>query len=267
MNPYLEQPAIWQDFHQRLVTHIGETLSSQVRPEFFVKLEEFVFIHEPPAEERGKLLGRPDVSVLADAGNRSVAVAEPRSDRLAAIIAQLPDVDIEKHAYVELRDRQSRDLVTMIEVLSPSNKQYGPDRETYVAKRSVLMHSRTSLVEIDLLRHGPRFPLNGVGECDYRVMVSRPEMRPDVLAWPIQHSDRLPQIPIPLRGEFPDAQLDLQALLDEVYDAAGYEDYLYSTPPDPPLTDEQYDWAQQFVPPTPGETGRQFSETDTGSTD
>ena len=254
MNPYLEQPAVWQDFHNALVLHIREALMPQVRPQFIVKLEEFVFIHEPPAEERGKLVGRPDVSILSDAGSRAVAVAEPRSENLAAIIAQLPDVEIEKHSYIEIRDRQNRDLITLIEVLSPSNKQYGPDRETYSSKRSVLMHSPTSLVEIDLLRHGPRFPLKGIDESDYRVMVSRRAMRPDVLAWAIQLSDRLPQIPIPLRGDFPDAQLDLQTLLDEVYDAAGYADYLYATPPDPPLTDEQNTWAQQFVPSASTET-------------
>ena len=71
---------------------------------------------------------------------------------------------------------------------------------------------------------------------------------PDVLAWAITLRDALPVIPIPLKGDVPDASLDLQALLHEVYDAAGYEDYLYSTPPEPPLSAEHAEWAQQFVP-------------------
>ena len=247
MNPYLEQPAAWQDFHQAFITHIREALAAQIRPGFFVKIEESVFIHEPDANERGKMFARPDVSVFERDGG-GVAVAEPRTNSLAARIAQLPDVEIEKHSYVEIRDRHSRGLVTLIEVLSPSNKRYGPDREQYMQKRGILMYSPVSIVEIDLLRGGPHLPLTGIPDCDYRVMVSRRSMRPDVLAWAINLRDVLPVIPIPLKGDVPDASLDLQALLHKVYDAAGYEDYIYSTSPEPPLTIEQFEWTKQFAP-------------------
>ncbi len=248
MNPYLEQSDHWQDFHQAFITHIREALAGQIRPGFFVKIEQYVFIHEPSDDERRRMLGRPDVSLFARPGGGGVAVAEPRTNSISAQIAQVSDVEIEKHSYVEIRDRISRGLVTLIELLSPSNKRYGPDREQYLAKRNVLMVSPVSIVEIDLLRGGPRFSLKGITESDYRVMVSRPSMRPDVLAWTINLRDQLPAIPIPLKGDVPDASLDLQALLHEVYDAAGYEDYLYSTPPEPPLSAEQAEWAKQFVP-------------------
>ena len=247
MNPYLEQPAAWQDFHQAFITHMRDALAAQIRPEFFVKIEESVFIHEPDADERGKMFARPDVSVFERDGG-GVAVAEPRTNSLAPRIAQLPDVEIERHSYVEIRDRHSRGLVTLIEVLSPSNKRYGPDREQYMQKRGILMHSPVSIIEIDLLRGGPHLPLTGIPDCDYRVMVSRRSMRPDVLAWAINLRDELPVIPIPLKGDVPDASLDLQALLHKVYDAAGYEDYIYATSPEPPLTSEQYEWTQQFAP-------------------
>ena len=247
MNPYLEQPAAWQDFHQRLITYISDALAAQIRPGFFVKIEESVFIHEPDAMERGKMFARPDVSVFESDGG-SVAVAEPRTNSLAARIAQLPDVEIEQHSYVEIRDRHSRGLVTLIEVLSPSNKRYGPDREQYMQKRGILTYSPVSIVEIDLLRGGPHLPLTGIPDCDYRVMVSRRSMRPDVLAWAINLHDVLPVIPIPLKGDVSDATLDLQALLHKVYDAAGYEDNIYSTSPEPPLTSEQSEWAKQFAP-------------------
>ena len=248
MNPYLEQPGIWPDFHQALVTYIRDALSGQVRPQFFVKIEECVFIHEPSGDERRKLLGRPDLSVFEGPGTGGVTVAEPPGNSVAALVASLPDVEFEKHSFLEIRDRANRDLVTMIEVLSPSNKHHGPDREQYLMKRRALLCSPVSVVEIDLLRDGPRLPLTGVPGCDYSLMVSRPEMRPDVLAWAVKLRDPLPTIPIPLRGSAPDASLNLQALLHEVYDAAGYEDYLYQTPPEPPLTDADAEWARQFVP-------------------
>ncbi|MCE3017616.1 MAG: DUF4058 family protein [Pirellula sp.] len=47
-------------------------------------------------------------------------------------MATLSDIDIEWHPVIEIRDRHDRLLVTMIEVLSPSNKRYGPDREQYL---------------------------------------------------------------------------------------------------------------------------------------
>lgn len=248
MNPYLEQPAAWQDFHQRLITYISDALAAQIRPGFFVKIEESVFIHEPSDEERRKMLGRPDVSVFDSDSVGVVAVAEPRTLSHSALIAKIPDIEVERHSYIEIRDRQGRDLVTMIEVLSPLQKCRGPDRVQYLQKRTLVMSSPVSIVEIDLLRGGPHLPLTGIPDCDYRVMVSRRSMRPDVLAWAINLRDVLPVIPIPLKGDVPDASLDLQALLHKVYDAAGYEDYIYSTSPEPPLTSEQYEWTQQFVP-------------------
>ena len=78
MNPYLEQPAVWQDFHQAFVTHIREALSGQVRPQFYVKIEESVFIHEPSGDERRKLLGRPDVAVFENPGRGGRSFREQR---------------------------------------------------------------------------------------------------------------------------------------------------------------------------------------------
>ena len=247
MNPYLEQHAVWQDFHQRMITHISEALTGQVRPQFSVKIEESVFIHEPSSEERRRRLARPDVAVFKNPRRGTIAVAEAPTTSVAALIASLPDIELEKHSFIEIRDRHSRDLVTMIEVLSPSNKQYGPDREQYLAKRTLFFHSDVNVVEIDLLRSGPRLPLTGVPECDYCLMVSRPAMRPDVQAWAVTLRNPLPTIPIPLRGTSPDATLNLQALLHEVYDAAGYEDYLYDTPPELPLPEAEAAWAGQLL--------------------
>jgi hypothetical protein len=249
MNPYLEQPSVWEDFHSRFMTYAGEAIAAQVRPSFFVKLEERVFIHEPSSEERRKLLGKPDISLFeASPSNRtSVATVDPALNQVKSIMATLPDIDIERHAVIEIRDRQDRQLVTMIEVLSPSNKRYGPDREQYLMKRSTMMFSTASIVEIDLLRGGPRLPLNDLPPSDYCVTVFRKANAPKVEAWPIGLRDPLPIIPIPLKGEFPDATLDLSAIIHRVYDAAGYEDYLYESPPEPPLEGADLEWAQAFI--------------------
>jgi hypothetical protein len=90
-------------------------------------------------------------------------------------------------------------------------------------------------------------PIGDLPQCDYYVMVSRCEERPRVDLWPIRLRERLPQIPIPLRHDDPDASVDLQPLLDAVYDAAGYEDYIYRGTPQPPLHPEDATWAQERI--------------------
>src|SRR5208337_5364314 len=59
-----------------------------------------------------------------------------------------PEQDVEKVPFLEVRDRQGRELVTAIELLSPSNKRSGEDREQYLAKRRELLRSPAHLVEI-----------------------------------------------------------------------------------------------------------------------
>ena len=242
MNPYLEQDDAWHDFHERFSPTCAEVISPQVRPQYIVKVDQHVYLHEKSAEER-LMLGRSDVQIArvepGDAVASAVAIAAPA-------YARLPAVDREKQTFVEIRDRESRQLVTVIELLSPTNKKVGPDRDQYLAKRQDVLARGVHLVEIDLLRGGTRPPLEDLPDSDY-VMVSRAEERPRAGVWPIRLRDRLPMIPIPLREPTPDAKIDLQQLLHRVYDAACYEDYIYRGRPHPPLHPEDASWAAELV--------------------
>jgi len=246
MNPYLEQDECWQDFHQSIIPLVRALLAEQVRPAYFVKVEEHLFIHELSAEER-RLLGRADVSLAARQASAPAHAAAAILD--ASSYARLPvAVDIEQHSYLEIRDRRSRELITVIELLSPSNKRLGPDREQYLGKRLQFLHSSVHLVEIDLLRGGPRLPVDELEECDYYALVSRWQDRPRTAVWPIRLRDPLPILPIPLRAPDPNARLDLQAVLHRLYDEAGYADYIYTGTPQPPLSAEDDAWARSLVP-------------------
>ena len=156
-------------------------------------------------------------------------------------------MDIERLSFLEIRDRQTLRIVTIVQLLSPSNKQPGPDREQYLAKRSELLRSEVHFVELDLLRGGPRMPMADLPECDYYALVSRSDERPRAGVWPIASRDPLPVIPIPLVAPHPDARLDLKHVLDRIYDAAGYEDYIYDGEPRPPLATDDAGWARQWV--------------------
>jgi hypothetical protein len=245
MNPYLEQDDTWHDFHQRFVPQVAELLGAQMSPQYIVKVEVHLYIHELDTEQR-RLLGRADVGVAhapkPGGAHSATGVLDPPTQVV------LPSVDIERDAYVEIRDRRNRQLITVIELLSPSNKQSGKDRDQYVAKRAELLAGPVHFVELDLLRGGPRMPLTDLPVCDYYVLVSRAEQRPRAGLWPLRLRDPLPPIPIPLRAPDADARLDLQLALHRVYDAARYEHYLYEGTPQPPLAPEDDAWARQYVP-------------------
>lgn len=117
------------------------------------------------------------------------------------------------------------------------------------------MQSSVHLVEIDLLRGGPRLPPDELEGCDYYVIVSRAESRPMADFWPIRLRDRLPEIPIPLHDPAQHARLDLQQAMDRLYDAAGYEYYVYDAPPQPALRGDDVEWARQLVSRTNGAFG------------
>jgi Protein of unknown function (DUF4058) len=153
----------------------------------------------------------------------------------------------ERDGFIEIQDGEDRTLITAVELLSPSNKRSGPDRTQYLTKRNRYLDTGVHLVEIDLLRGGPRLPLHPSPKGDYCVIVSRAEERPNVDVWPIQLRERLPVIPIPLRASDAAAKLDLQAVLDRVYDGADYGDYIYRFEPAPPLSREDRTWAQQLL--------------------
>jgi hypothetical protein len=248
MNPYLERTSVWHDFHERFVPALAETIGACLEENFVVRIDDHIFIHELTGQSR-RLIGRSDVGV---SGLNSPA-------QLSAGVATIPapahvdlvDVDEERLSFVEIRDRDSWRLITILELLSPTNKYQGPDREQYLAKRRQILGSPTHLVEIDLLRGGPRMPMVGAPAFAYGVLVSRWQQRPRAELWPVQLRERLPEIPVPLSEAHADVRLDLQALVHRIYDAARYGNYIYRGEPEPQLNGADQDWAKALVPARP----------------
>jgi len=244
MNPYLEHPDVWSDFHHSFIPRLREMLVEQVGEKYVVKIEEHLFVHEFE-EGEWRPVGRGDVTVASGGQPFETASAGTLT---APVYGTIPvAIDIERHGYLEIRDRTHRQLVTVIELLSPSNKKPGVDREQYLAKRDQLLFSESHLIEIDLLRAGPRMPVEKLPACDYCVLVSRCEERPRVGIWPLGLRDRLPTIPVPLLAPDPDARLALQSALHQVYDSAGYASHIYSNPPEPPLAESDAAWAGELA--------------------
>ena len=151
MNPYIEQDACWQDFHLEFLPAMRARLVAQVRPKYIVMLDEHIYVQEHAPGPR-RLVGRTDISLAAPrprAGEAAgVGILDP------PVQVQIPVQDDHRVPFLEIRDRQGRDLITVVELLSPANKRGGADREQYMAKREELLKSAAHFVEIDLLRRG-----------------------------------------------------------------------------------------------------------------
>ncbi len=244
MNPYFERSTIWLDFHTEFLTSLRRLLVPQVAPKYFVHLDEHVYIHDAPTQER-RWVVRSGLSVAQGEG----LVPERPGVGLLEAPAEvfLPDQDLEGVPFLEIRDRDERELITVIELLSPSDKRPGPDREQYIAKRREYLRSAAHLVEIDLLRGWKPMPAHGRPECDYSIMVSQAEKRRAALFWPVRLREKLPVIPIPLRQPDGAAHVDLREALNRAYDGPGYERVLYRGTPEPPLSAEDDAWARELI--------------------
>jgi hypothetical protein len=244
MDPYLEQEVLWHDFHERFLPAAAAYLTAQLLPRYIVLIAENVYLHDL-AQDAVKPIGRPDLSVAARSAPADRGSATGLLEAPAQVL--LPEFDIEGESFLEIRDRQNRQLVTVIELLSPTNKRAGSHRSQYLLKRLNLLNSAVHLVEIDLLRGGPPMPYDERPAGLYSVLVSRADDRPRAGFWPFALRDPLPTVPIPLRSDDPDAHLDLRAILDRVYEEAGYAHFLYDHEPDPPLGDDESVWAKAIL--------------------
>jgi hypothetical protein len=193
------------------------------------------------------------VTVLERAGSEAPlgstgAAATPTV--ITPVIRHLPVPEQVREAFLTIRERETMEVVTVIEVLSPGNKRAGSDgRREYLRKREEVLLSATHLVELDLLRGGERLPtLEALPPGDYYVFVCRGQRRfqAEVYAWPMRRP--LPPVPVPLAGADPDVVLDLQAMFTTVYDRAGYDYSLdYRRALMPPLSEADQVWAQQLL--------------------
>lgn len=152
---------------------------------------------------------------------------------------------MKRHEEAKIHETDTREVVTVLELLSPSNKRRGGDgRREYLKKRDEVLGTVTHLVELDLLRGGERLPIKPpVPAGDYYAVVSRYERRPraQVYAWSLP--DPLPVIPVPLMEGDGDVPLDLGAALTAVYDRARYQLSIdYAAALQTPLPPERVDW-------------------------
>src|SRR5262249_15345186 len=255
MDPYIEECDLWGDFHSHLIEKIYEQLADVAPDRYLVRTEERSYL--VLVESEGKISHPfiPDVSVTATEGRKKtsrkrggVAVAEP-AEEVEPVTMRAFIEEEHREAFVEIYEATPEQrLVTSIEVLSPSNKRPGTEGwELYQRKRQSLLLGDANLIEIDLLRGGQRMPmLDPWPKSPYTLMVARAKKYQLCKAWPAHFRRPLPRIPVPLSKPDPDLFLDLQPMVDEIYQSSLYERSIdYTRPLTPPLGSDESAWLEQ----------------------
>lgn len=234
MDPYLEDPTLWPDVHQRLIAYISEDLQSQVLPKYITRIGERIEISE---------LGKgyyPDAMIVQPPGSTARSISEP-----GVLVADKPLVlrylDPERRVpYIKIVYRSTGDVVTVIEVLNPANKN-GVGRKQYLQKQDDLFTTQVNLVEIDLLslENTPTIAGKAISvtppKSRYVVSVSRLQAPADFEFYFFGLQDRLPRCGIPLRAADPDVVLDLPSVFARCY-AVGRYDLLIDYTKLPPVS-------------------------------
>jgi Protein of unknown function (DUF4058) len=245
VDPYLENPEFWSEVHNRLIVAIADALSPCLRPKYRVALEKRVY-----DSEESLLVGIADVAILP-----RVTAIPPRATATlparhkAPIQISVPIAEEIRESYLEIREIASGQVVTVIEILSPKNKRSGVGRTAYEKKRQQVLSSATHLVEIDLLRGGTQMPLLGaVPPMNYYIRVSKADQRLLADLYPFSLQEEIPIFAVPLSAKEAEPEVDLQVLLNEVYDRASLDLAIdYGKPPTPNLSTEDATWADLLL--------------------
>lgn len=241
MDPYIERPAIWADFHDSLITEIRGALQPLLRPKYAALVQDRLYVVESDRPIR------PDVSIVEASSRQSGKATAAVLELDEPVIFDLAEDEI-REPYIEIIEPAAGNrLITAIEVLSPDNKVPGAGRKKYMRKRRELRKGRANLVEIDLLRAGkPTFRIDKeelakTGAWRYLVAITRQPSRQEL--YPIALEKRLPRFGVPLKKTDRDVPLDLQAAFTRVWQEGPYPALShYNAAPPGELTEPEIAW-------------------------
>ncbi len=252
MDPYLEDPSIFPGFHHRLADDLADRLNAQIVPKYYADVEVRTVLDEISIALPKTTL--PDIGVyerqpeLIGAGGLAVLIAPAPIERVASIPAET------RLFSVQVRENETGEIVTSIEILSPYNKRRGEGLDEYRLKRRRALSALVHFVEIDLLRGGIR-PGWEVEEppldADYILLVNRNRGNDARISeiWPVGLNEPLPTLPIPLLASDPDVALELNTAVREIYARARYDtrvDYRAAVPA-PSLRPTMQRWMEQAL--------------------
>jgi hypothetical protein len=209
MDPYLEDEAIWPVFHHQLVMCLYQIL-----------LPGLVDLYRARVNQR---------HYVTDEKHSTSGVGNEHHED-----------------YIEIRQRADGRLITLVDVVSTTNKLTAAGRAAYLSKRCEGKSANANLVEIDLVLQGQptlEYSRDGFPDWDYAVTVTRssqPE-RHEIYTATLQK--KLPRFRLPLASDDRDTVVDLQTAFTRCYDHGGFAQQIdYRREPPGPLDAEDRGW-------------------------
>ena len=214
MDPFLEDEHLWPGFHHHLVTCLYQVLL-------------------PGLVDRYR----------ARVGQRQYTTEQPL---FTSVVRE------EHHEeYIEVRQRGDGRLVTLVDMVSPSNKVTEAGRRAYLHKRRDCRAAGANLVEIDLVLQGQPlldYSREGLPDWDYAVTVTRAD-RPDRFeVYTATLQKRLPRFRLPLAGDDRDQVVDLHTTFVRAYDQGGFAAQIdYQRAPSTALGSDDLKWLDNLL--------------------
>lgn len=251
MDPYIENTFRWRQFHGHFISDITYQLNAQLPQGIIAQYEERCYVMPFDDEIYPDAIAVESPSAPLSDGRTAVM---ERTETVPLIIKYASHEVTEPFIEVITADDEER-VLTVIEFLSPTNKRVGIGRDEYTVKQSRVLNSESHLLEIDLLRAGEhtvavrRERVLARKQFDYLVSLHRVgNRRGQFEVWPLTVRDMLPIVRVPLLPGMPDALLDLQPIMDGVYDRSAVGHRLkYRQEPEPPLPPSDAPWADALL--------------------
>lgn len=219
MDPYLEDEKYWPSFQQHLVASLYQVLM--------------------PSLINTDRMDR----YRARVGQRRYIVEMP------LFTSVLREEHVEE--FVEIRQRSDGQLVTLIDIPSPTNKTRTEGREAYLARRHDAQREGANLVEIDLVLQGQPlldYSRENLPEWNYLVTVVRRHQPERYEIYSSTIRKRLPRFKLPLAASEHDAVVDLQIAFNRAYDSGGFGNLIdYDSPPKHVQTDADLRWIDDLL--------------------
>jgi hypothetical protein len=214
MDPYLEDEAIWPVFQHQLVMCLYQILLPGLVDRYRARVSQRHYTTE-------------------QALFTSVVREEHHED------------------YIEIRQRHDGRLVTLLEVVSPSNKTTAAGRAAYLDKRREGRNANANLVELDLVLQGQptlEYSRDGLPDWDYAVTVTRSTQPDRYEIYSATLQKRLPRFRLPLAADDRDTVLDLQASFTRCYDQGGFATKIdYRRDPPVAMAAEDRQWLHELL--------------------
>lgn len=209
MDPYLEEAGIWPVFQHHLVLSLYQLLLPSLVDRYRARVGQRHFTTE-------------------QALFTSVLREEHHED------------------YIEIRQRGDGKLITLIDIVSPTNRISSGGREAYLGTRREARKAGSSLVEIDLVLQGEptlEYSRENLPEWDYAVTVTRSSHPDRHEIYTTTMQKRLPRFRMPLAPDDRDTVVDLHTAFNRCYDQGGFSSRIeYSSDPSTTLDDEDQAW-------------------------